>query len=440
MKRKLAIIILSLMFIITTSNLARASYYDLKMNIGEHISEISNQLFLEEQGQFHGYDFQTELEINKDYRFLSGKSYAQDWEFNDYFLRFTKDNTKLELGETEADSVSTFLSADSLLGVSFKQDNYNLWYGENANEDLNFGGQSNGLERIGFSYDGVRRKYSYHYEEDIVQDRHYFSYQDGYKIKNLDLVVDTALAATEEEVGSAVSLDLSSWYRGISLRGTANYYAPEWQEIEQDIFASGEYDFSLQAYKKLSSRYILETGLDYSRDNLDDSQSFTSRNWSINNTVSYFSPSYNVYQLGVDYQVNNYGSNLIKLSLNGELKDLTVDLNYEQQEEQQVYLELDYEQPQYSYYFNYRLDENNGEWQHDAEAEAEYSAQLTEKWESHSIVNLSYLYDDYWLNVTQGLDYDLSSQQTVEGKLSLNHYFGSDEITPKFIFSYRYRF
>ena len=439
MKQLLIVMLISLM-VFSTTTIGQASYYDLKMNIGEYSSDISNQIFLEKQGKFHGYDFKTELEINKDYRFLSGKSYGEDLEFNDYFVRFSKDNTQLELGETEADSVSYFLSADSLLGLSFTKRDYNFWYGENANEDFSFGGQSSGLDRIGFSYDGQKRKYSYQYQEDIVFDRHYFSYEDGYKTQNFDLVVDSAVAATEEELGSALRLDLSSWYRGVSIRGTANYYAPEWQEIEKEIFASGKYDFSLQAYKKLSSRYILETALDYSRDNLDHSQSFTSRNWNINNTISYFFFFYNVYQLGLDYQINNYGANRFKLNLNGELDALTIDLNYQQREEQQFDVELDYEQPNYSYYFNYRVDEDDGEWRQDAEAEVEYNTDLTEKWQSNSIVNLSYLYDDYRINLTQGLDYNISTKQSIEGKLSLNHYFGSDDITQKFIFNYRYQF
>ena len=438
--KQLVIVLLISVIIVCTAGLSQASYYDVKLNIGEYVSQISKQLFLATEGQISGYDLKTEVKINKDYRFLAGKSYEEDWEINDYFLSLQSKDKKLELGKTTSDSISYFVAADSLLGASATAGDYNLWYGENYNQEFSFGGQSSGLERVGFTYDGQKRKYSYHYQEDLVTDRHYFSYQDGYKLNKLDLVVDTTMAATAEKTASAVRFDLSSWYNGFNLRGTASYYAPEWQEIEQEIFASGEYDLALQVYKKLNKRYILETVFDYNRDNLDDSQSFTNREWSINNNLSYFSPQQHVYQLGVDYQVNNYGENQLHVNLNGEVEAITIDLNYKQQAEQEFYLELDYEQPNYSYDLNYRLAEEGADWLHDAELEAEYKWDLTAAWQSTSLINLAYFYDDYRINITQGLDYDISSQHSLEGKLSLNHYFGSDDLTQKVIFNYRYQF
>mgnify|MGYP006269951813 CR=1 FL=1 len=438
--KQLLSVLMVILILVTTSVIVQASYYDVKVNIGEYTSDISNQLFLNYDQQLQNYKFAAEIKLNKDYRFLEGKSYEEDWQYQDYFMRFSNQTTELEIGETEAESLSEFLAAESLLGASIKRKKYNFWYGKNANEDFSFGGQNSGLERIGFSYDGKKRKVGYQYQEDLVTDRHYFSYQEGYKYKGFDFLIDTAAARTDEEIGPAVKFDLSSWFQGINYRWITTYYSPDYQAIEQNIFASGQYDTSLKLYKKLSSRYILESRIKYSEDNLNNSQSFTNRDWSLDNTLSYFSPHYNIYQVGFDYKINNYSDNSFKLNMNGDLDQLSFQLRYHRQLEEEIYAEVDYEGSTYSYSFNYSADEDEDKWSHDAETEVGYKTKLNDRLKTNSIVNLSYLYDEYRINLTQALEYKIAPQQTLEGRLAYNYYFANDDYNQKVIVHYKYDF
>ncbi|MGM0472362.1 MAG: hypothetical protein ACQEQI_08825 [Bacillota bacterium] len=438
--KQLIILGLVLSLLCSVNLVSQASYYDVKFNIGEHTSDINNQLYLDYQGQTENYDVTTELRVDKDYRFLSGRRYEDDWELNDYLMTISNQQRTIEVGETTAKSLSNFVASDSLVGVLAQQDNYNLWYGKQSNQDFVFGGSSSGLNRLGFSYDGKRRQFSYQYQEELVTDRHYLAYQDGYKLSSFDLLVDTAVAVTEEEIGPVIGLNLSSWYQGISYRWKANYYTPEFQEIEQSIFSSGKYDLSLETYQKLGQRYILENNIKYSEDNLDNSQNMTSREWELNNTLSYFAPNYNRYHLGVDYRIYNYSDNKLELSLNGELKKLEFDINYTQAQEQEIYLSLDYQKGPFDYFCSYRADENQNSWDHDAEVEVAYDKQLKDDLNYNSIVNVSYFSDDYRINLTQGLRYQIKENQDLGTRLSLNHYFGSDDLTKRVIVDYKYKF
>ncbi|MGM0370251.1 MAG: hypothetical protein ACQEP9_07515 [Bacillota bacterium] len=439
MEKFLVVGLVVIMFI-TLIGTAQASYYDLKLNIGEQTSQLNNLLFLDYQGQVNGYQLETELRLDKDYRFLAGTSYAGDWNLNDYLLRLSNDDSQLEIGETKATNSSYFLAADSLVGISATKDDYSFWYGQNLSDGFSFGGQSSGFERLGVSYQGEKRKYSYQYQEEVMNDRHYLSYQDAYQIADFDLLTDLALVGTDEQLGTAVQLDLSSWYQGINYRGQLNYYTPDFQEVEEQILASGEYDLSFKVYKRLNQNYLLESRINYNRDNLDNSQSATNRKWRIDNTVNYFTANYDNYQLGVDYIVNNYQEDKIVVNLSGDLDPWQLDFNYNRQAEQIFDWGIDYNGDNYNLAANYSLEDSEGDWEQDFASEADYTQQITTQLASNSIANLSYSASEYRLDLTQGFEYQVTQNQTLDSRLIVHYYSNSEQLSKQASFNYKYQF
>jgi hypothetical protein len=438
--KQLLVLGLVVLIFISLLGTVQASYYDLKLNIGEQTSQINNRLFLDYQGQVNGYQLETELRLDKDYRFLTGTSYAGDWNLNDYLLRLSNDDSQLELGETKATNSSYFLAADSLLGISATKDDYSFWYGQNLSDGFSFGGQSSGFERLGISYQGEKRKYSYQYQEEVMTDRHYLSYQDAYQLAEFDLLTDLALVGTDEQLGSAVQLDLSSWYQGINYRGQLNYYTSDFQEVEEQALTSGEYDLSFKVYKRLNQNYLLESRINYSRDNLDDSQSATNQEWRINNTVNYFAANYDSYQLGVDYIANNYQADKIVVNLTGNLDPWQLEFNYNRRQEHNFDWEVDYSKDNYNLTANYSLEEARGDWKQDFDWEADYTRQLTTQLASNSIADFSYSASEYRLDLTQGLEYQVTQNHTLDGRLVVHHYSNSQQLSKQASFNYKYQF
>ncbi|AGB42277.1 hypothetical protein Halha_2403 [Halobacteroides halobius DSM 5150] len=318
------IIIVTILVISCTVQAKNNSYYNLWFNIGEHISNINHNLHLEYGQEIKGYQINTQLDLSKEYRFLMGVPKEGDWNYSNYLIKINRKETKLELGNTSQPMISRFLVGGSLVGVYFKQDNFQLWQGIISSSQ--FG--STKLVSKGISYQENGKKISYSADQLLNQTNHYLAYQDSYTNSNLNLDLDAVLGADTKQLGEALALNLSFWEDKIHYYSNLSYRSPAFTAIQSKFNTGhGKYRISLSGYRKLGA-VLINSDLIYSENNLDRQAAHTTKDLAHSWNFNYYTTAGNKCSIYLGYQQQSkYQTRQQKLI--NLTKDFTLNLGYE---------------------------------------------------------------------------------------------------------------